>query len=300
VYIGGVALATHPSQGPAVPSQTLSPGLTIHYLDENATGTPTVLLLHGLGGTGGSWQRHISWLAQAGYRVLAPDMRGFGQSSYPGRTGIALLAQDMAELLQRVGAGPAHVVGISLGGTVAQQVALDHPALARSLVLVNTFAKLRPDGFRSWLYYLMRLALVHTLGLGVQARLVARYMFPGPKQEQQRRQLYEQVIRANVHAYRATMRALWAFDVESRLGEIHVPTQIITGDQDSTVAPRNQRLMVDRIPGARQVVVANANHAVMVDQPEAFERTLRDFRDGLGSAPATAGSLREVDSPSAP
>jgi pimeloyl-ACP methyl ester carboxylesterase len=283
-----------------VPLLTLSPGLTIHYLDDNPQGSPAILLLHGLGGTGASWQRHASWLAQAGYRVLAPDMRGFGQSSYPGRTSIALLAGDMAELLQRTAAAPAHVVGISLGGTVAQQLALDHPAVVRSLVLVNTFARLQPDGIRAWLYYMTRLVLVHSLGLRAQARLVGRYMFPGPEQEQQRRQLYEQVIRANVHAYRATMRALWAFDVESRLGEIHVPTLIITGDQDSTVAPRNQRLMVDRIPGARQVVVANANHAVMVDQPEAFERILHGFLDELRSAPATAGSPREVDSPSAP
>ncbi len=283
-----------------MPSQTLSPGLTIHYLEENATGTPTVLLLHGLGGTGGSWQRHSNWLAQAGYRVLAPDMRGFGQSSYPGRTSIALLAQDMAQLLQRVGAMPAHVVGISLGGTVAQQLALDHPALVGSLVLVNTFARLRPDGLRSWLYFLMRLALVHTLGLGVQARLVGRTMFPGPDQEQQRRELYNQVIRANVHAYRGTMRALWAFDVERRLAEIRVPTLIITGDQDSTVSPRNQRTLVEGIPGARQVVVANANHAVPLDQPESFERVLREFLDGLRPSPTAAESARAVDSPSVP
>jgi pimeloyl-ACP methyl ester carboxylesterase len=269
-----------------MPVQTLSPALTIHYLHENPQGAPAVLLLHGLGGTGASWQRHAAWLTEAGYRVLAPDMRGFGQSGYPGRTSIRAMAQDMAELLQRAGAAPAHVVGISLGGTVAQQLALDNAALVRSLVLVNTFAKLRPDGPRAWLYYLARLALVHTLGLGVQARLVGRYMFPGPDQEEQRRELYQQVVRSNVHAYRATMRALWAFDVEGRLGEIRVPTLVVTGDQDSTVSPRNQRGLVEKIPGARQAIVANANHAVPLDQPAAFQRILGEFLEGLRTSRA--------------
>jgi pimeloyl-ACP methyl ester carboxylesterase len=58
-------------------------------LDKNPCAIPAGLLLHGLGGIGGSWQRHANWLTQAGYRVLAPDMRGFGQSSYPGRTASA-------------------------------------------------------------------------------------------------------------------------------------------------------------------------------------------------------------------
>src|SRR5947209_26511 len=145
-----------------MPLLTLS-GLTIYFRDDNPQGAPAVLLLHGLGATSHSWQPHISCLTDANYRVLVPDMRGFGRSTYPGSTSIRALAQDMAILMQRVLVGQAHVVGISLGGTVAQQLALDHPSLVRSLVLINTFARLRPDSPRAWLYFALRLVLVHTL-----------------------------------------------------------------------------------------------------------------------------------------
>jgi pimeloyl-ACP methyl ester carboxylesterase len=177
-------------------------------------------------------------------------------------------------------------VGVSLGGTVALQLALDHPTLVLSLVLINTFARLRPDGLRSWLYFAMRMILMHTLGLGAQARLVARYMFPRPDQENLRRQLYQQVSRANPRAYRATMWALWRFDVECRLREIRVPTLVITGSLDRTVSPRNQRLLVERIPGARHVEVADANHAVPMDQPAIFARVLAEFLKDLRTSAA--------------
>ena len=69
----------------------LEPGLTIHYLDFNPGGYPAVLLLHGLGATGNSWQLQFHPLIEAGYRVLAPDMRGFGQSNFPGGVIIPIL-----------------------------------------------------------------------------------------------------------------------------------------------------------------------------------------------------------------
>jgi pimeloyl-ACP methyl ester carboxylesterase len=272
-----------------MPLLTLSSGATLSFHDDNPQGTPAVLLLHGLGATGDSWKEHSAWLADAGWRVLAPDMRGFGESGYPGHTSIPALAQDMAELVQQVGAAPVHVVGLSLGGTVAQQLALEHPDLVRSLVLVNTFARLHPEGPRAWVYFGLRLLLVHTLGLGAQARLVARHMFPRPDQEPQRRDLVAQVVRANPRAYRATMRALWHFNVEERLGEIRVPTLVVTGGQDSTVSPRNQRVLVDSIPGARLAAVASANHAVPEERPAEFRRILEEFLQGMRGAETAGG-----------
>src|SRR5579859_4812705 len=91
-------------------------GVDIHY---ESTGTgPAVLLLHGLGSSGRDWEYQIPSLT--GYRVIAPDLRGHGRSSKPGgRYSIAGFAADMAGLLRALGARPAHVVGLSLGGAVA-------------------------------------------------------------------------------------------------------------------------------------------------------------------------------------
>ena len=84
-----------------MPTLPLSAVLTLHYLDINPHGSPTVLLLHGLGATGGSWELQVPALVRSGFRVLAPDLRGFGQSTYPGQTGIAEMAQGRSSPLDR-------------------------------------------------------------------------------------------------------------------------------------------------------------------------------------------------------
>lgn len=260
-----------------MPRLTLSAGLSLNYLEINPAGARTVLLLHGFGAAGVSWQEQCTRLAQAGYRTLAPDLRGFGQSSFPGHTSIPAMAQDMAELLRRTGTAPAAVVGISMGGTVALQLTLDFPELVHRLVLVNTFARLRPEGLRDWSYFFLRFAILHTLGLSAQARLVARHMFPRPDQQHVRESLYRQIIQSNPRAYRQVMRALASFDVESRLSEIRMPTLVITGARDTTIAPSNQQPLLERIPTARRVVLADANHAAPSDAPEAFARAVAGF-----------------------
>jgi pimeloyl-ACP methyl ester carboxylesterase len=187
------------------------------------------------------------------------------------------MAGDMAGLLERLETGPVHVVGISMGGTLALQLALDFPELVDRLVLVNTFARLRPERPSVWLYFALRFVLVHTLGLPIQARAVARRIFPGPDQELLRRVLFEQICQADPKGYRAAMRALARFNVLRRLGEIHVPTLVITSELDGTVSPKTQRILVERIPNARQGVIPGAGHAVTAEQPEAFNRAMIDF-----------------------
>ena len=85
------------------------------------------------------------------------------------------------------------------------------------------------------------------------------------------------ITQSDPRAYRAAMRALALFDSRKRLAEIKVPTLVITADRDTTVPPPRQKLLVEGIPGARQVVISNAGHAVSVEQPEAFNRELFAF-----------------------
>ncbi len=128
-----------------MPIIQLSPQLALHTIEINPHGSPVVLLLHGLGATGESWGLQFPALQEAGFRVLAPDVRGFGKSTNPkGRLTIRDLARDMALLLNYLQAHPAHIVGISMGGAIALQLTLDYPNLVHRLVLVNTFSRLRP------------------------------------------------------------------------------------------------------------------------------------------------------------
>jgi 3-oxoadipate enol-lactonase len=253
-------------------------GYKVFYLEENPQGSPGVLLLHGLGANSASWQLQIPFLVHSGYRVLAFDTPGFGQSAYPGHGAhpqeAALL---FSSVLQQIAEAPFHVIGISMGGTQALQLALDYPDLVNRLVLVNTFAHLQVTDPKLLPYFALRFILVHTLGLETQAKQVAKRIFPSPEQETLRQGLTQQVLQANPQAYRAWMRALSRFDVRGRLGEIRSPTLVITGDQDTTVAYANQEELARRIPGAKHEIIHGAGHAVSVDHPNEFNQALLNF-----------------------
>ncbi len=254
------------------------PQVSIHYIDENPGAMETVLLLHGLGATCASWQMQIPRLVDEGFRVIAPDAPGFGQSGcLRGDTSIAGLSLPISDLLTSLKIPAAHIAGISMGGTIALQMTLDHPGQVGKLVLVNTFARLQIAKRRLWPYYLLRFILVHTLGLPMQAQAVAKRIFPRPEQEILRQELIHQIMQADPRGYRAAMRALARFDVRRRLSEITARTLVVTGENDTTVPPQNQHPLVTGIPQARQVIVSSAGHAVTVEKPEVFNDLLLEF-----------------------
>lgn len=250
----------------------------LHILDPYPGGHPAVLLLHGLGATGASWTLQLPALAGAGFRPLAPDAPGFGESPYNGRGwNVRRVAAQMAELLEALATGPAHVVGLSMGGVIAQQFARDFPHLTRNLILVSTFAVLRPDSLSGWLYFLRRAIGVILGGPRAQAGLVAGRVFPRPDQSPLREMLLDTIARADRRAYRAAMRSLALFDSRRWLKDIAAPTLVLTGADDTTVSPARQKILAQSISGARQVVIEGAGHALNVEQAEAFNRLLLDF-----------------------
>jgi 3-oxoadipate enol-lactonase len=254
----------------------------LNFLDPNPAGNPVVLLLHGLGADASSWTLQLPPLIAAGFRPIATDTPGFGRSPYDGHGwSIRRVAAGMATLLEELGTGPAHVVGLSMGGTIAQQFALDFPLLTRSLVLVSTFSVLRPDNLSGWFYFLQRFIVVSTLGLPSQAKVVAQRVFPGPQVENLREMLVETISRADPRAYRRAMVSLGLFNSVKRLQEIKVPALVMTGADDTTVLPARQQTLAQGIVGARQVIFPAAGHAVPIDQPELFNRELLAFLQAI-------------------
>jgi len=252
--------------------------MDLHSLDPFPSADPAVLLLHGLGSESSSWILQFEPLGAAGFRPIAPDVPGFGATPYDGRGwSVRGAANSIADELSQLDAAPAHVVGLSMGGVIAQQLALDYPQLVRRLVLVNTFSHLRPDTLRGWLYFVRRAMLVYTVGIRAQAAIVARDLFPDPAQEPIREILIDQISRADPRAYRGAMRALGTYNSSRRLYEIQAPTLVVTGERDTTISLRSQRLLVRLIPGASQVIIPGAGHAVPVDHADAFNVALLDF-----------------------
>ena len=250
----------------------------LHYLDPNPNGTPAVLLLHGLGADGSSWALQFEQLISAGMRPIAPDSPGFGNSRYDGLGwNFPRVAADLAALLDELNTGPVHVIGLSMGGVIAQQFALNYPSRIRKLVLVSTFSVLRPANISQWLYFAQRAVVVHIVGLATQSRIVAKRVFPGPEQNELREMAEKQISFADPRAYRAAMRQLGLVNLKPRLKEIINPTLVISGADDSTVSPALQKELTDCIAGARQVIIPGAGHAVAIDQFAAFNRELLQF-----------------------
>jgi len=261
-----------------VPIIQITPRQTIHFLEYNQESARAVLLLHGMGATGASWAFQIPAFIEAGFRVIAPDICGFGLSPYSGgRLSISTLSADMDSLLKSLGVSPAHVVGLSMGGAIALQLALDAPDQVMSLVLVSTFASLRPRNQRMWLYYVFRYLLLYTLGLPAQAHTVARRIFPRPDQSAFRDQFLQQINQADPKGYRASMRALAGFNVTGRLAEINIPTLVISGENDTTVTLESQRILSKNIPNATHIIISKGGHAITVEQPDIFNEAIIGF-----------------------
>jgi pimeloyl-ACP methyl ester carboxylesterase len=240
---------------------------------------PPVLLLHGLGSSRNDWLMQLLALVPR-CRIVAVDLRGHGLSPKPsGPYRMEMLAADVAQLLARIDARPAHIIGISLGGAVAQQVALDAPHLTRSLLLVNTAARFVSSDWRQRLLGARRLAGVYLGSMDRTAQAVADRLFPWPEQAALRRETAQRIAANDLHAYRATLWAIARFDVRDRLGEIRCPTLVVAGDADSTVPLAAKRLLAERIPGSRLDIIPRSGHATPVDQPEAFNQVMLRYLD---------------------
>jgi 3-oxoadipate enol-lactonase len=249
------------------------------YCATAGSGEP-LLFIHGLGSTADSWVLQVPAFADA-YRVITYDLRGHGRSSHPpGPYSIPQFAADAAALLESLETGPAHVVGLSLGGAVAFQLALDWPSLVRTLTVVNSVPGLELRGVRDrlrwWTALGTRLVLGRVLSPRQLGRLLAGRLFPRPEQATLRAAVEAQFARNDRRAYNAAARALFAWNVLDRVREIGCPTLIVSADHDYTPVAL-KAACVTRMPNAVLEVIADSRHATPLDQPARFNSVLRRF-----------------------
>jgi len=245
------------------------------YYEVAGQGDP-VVFIHGLGSSARDWEYQVPFFAPR-YRVVVFDVRGHGRSDKPpGPYSVPLFAQDAAALIRALEAAPAHVVGISMGGMIALQLAVDEPALVRSLVVVNSGPELVVRTFRERLMILQRFLIVRLLGMRKMGEVLSQRLFPRPDQAPLRQMFVERWAENDPRAYREAMRALVGWSVADRLGDIRCPTLVIASDQDYTPVSAKEAY-VARMPNARLVVIPDAHHAVTVERPEEFNQVLLDF-----------------------
>ncbi|MEA4909848.1 MAG: alpha/beta hydrolase [Anaerolineaceae bacterium] len=251
----------------------------MYVQDPNPQGGLPVVLLHGLGATSSCWGYQVPALVAAGMRPVAPDLPGFGQSPFTGRRwNVRYVTRQLVETLSaRLDGQKAVVAGISMGGVFALQLAVDYPEMVESLVLVNTFACLRPRRWNDLRYLLIRFVKASLMGAPAQTEMVAQRLFPGPEQEEMRQIFLSQAAQSDRRVYRAAMRTLALIDLRRSLPTIRAKTLVVSGARDNTVGLVVQEELAERIPGARQTIISNAGHAVIAEQPDLFNQALLDF-----------------------
>lgn len=238
---------------------------------------PAVVLIHGLGQRLEDWKWQKEALVRNGYRVLVYDLRGHGESGWNAEEDVTIhtYADDLQQLLQQLSIDKAHVVGLSMGGAIAQAFYRSYPNKVLSLVLAATFCYFPEDVKQASLE--SRFTYIDQGKMEELAEIIANRSFT----EKAPRELIEhtkKVISANnPAAYRASMIASVNADSRDMLATISVPVLIIVGEGDLTTPPELSRYLHEHIKGSQLVVLPEARHILTQEQPESFNQTLLSF-----------------------
>ncbi len=262
------------------------------YYDQSGHGEP-LLLIRGLGADSNAWvrQRPLSGC----YRTITFDNRGVGRSSKPpGPYSTRQMADEAAAVLDHLGVDRAHVVGVSMGGMIAQELALNHRSRVGALVLACTYPE--PDGVA----HAMRSgAFEHFTGspatdAEAAADLLAaldplalfQYMLPavfsGRFIREELATLGPQLTAGfkygfSVEALLAQTAACLAHSTTDRLHQIDRPTLVITGSDDRLIPPHHSETLAARVPGARLITIAGGTHGLNIEMAERFNAEVLDF-----------------------
>lgn len=267
----------------------VSRGRRLHY--ETIGEGPAVLLIHGFTNHGMIWAPQLPDLVQAGYRAILPDLDGHGRSAAAeGETSVAELAQDMVALLDRLGCGRAIFCGLSLGGMIAQQAAVDFPGRVAGMVAADSRPNADDASTRQAVESWVALFLQPD---GPRRRLASTWpkLVSEPfRQSAAGRAAYaswERVLAAIPGSSLVNIaRGMSRFNVLDRLPAVRVPTLVVSGEADALIPTAASRVTAERVPGALFQVIPGAGHIASLDSPDAFNRTLLEFLAACATSPA--------------
>ncbi|MGH7278816.1 MAG: alpha/beta fold hydrolase [Candidatus Rokuibacteriota bacterium] len=252
--------------------------IRIHHRLAGPAGAPVVTLAHPLGATLEIWNDHVAALASR-YRVLTYDVRGHGRSEAPpGPYTVDQMAADLDRLLDALGIGATHFVGLSMGGLIGMTAALAVPARIRSLVLCDTTACYGPGLAPMWED---RIGVAETAGMTETLIEKTMEIWFTPAFRHERPGVVDRVRamlrRTDPKGYAAAIRAIGFVDLRERLGAVRCPTLVVVGEKDPGTTPAMAREILTRIPGADLLVLADAMHCAPVEAESQFTPALLEF-----------------------
>ncbi len=268
-------------------------GVRLHYRQTGRGSGPPVLMIQGLGADKHGWDLQRMALAPR-YRTIAFDNRGAGRSDKPyGAYSLEQMALDAVSVLDRLGIDDAHVVGASMGGAIAQIMAVEHPERVRSLTLACTAC-----GHHPWRRELLDewATIANDRGMAAMTAQAARWVI-GPRSFRRLTPLVGWMgplaLSRPPHAFAGQVAAIQATDdvIAERLAEIAVPTLVLVGNQDILTPRGDSEELAERIPDAELAVISGAAHGFMIEHATTFNRILLDF---LRRAERAAGRVTDA------
>jgi pimeloyl-ACP methyl ester carboxylesterase len=256
------------------------------YYECHGEGYPLVLI-RGLGSNADHWYAQVPDLSRH-FRVITFDNRGIARSTDPGGPfTIADMAEDTIHLMNGMRIEQAHVLGLSLGGMVAQEMAIRHPQRINRLVLVVTLCGgkqqiVAEDSVRE---KLQRMVLENS----ADARIKAIDVFFALRTIQEHPQVLQQYAEVSMK-YPASMEilqrqydAVARHDTYDRLDRIKAPTLVLTGEEDVLIPPGNSEILAEHIPGAELRVISGGGHQIMIEQSQACNQAIVAFLQKVDS-----------------
>jgi pimeloyl-ACP methyl ester carboxylesterase len=250
------------------------------YFEEHGQGPP-VVLIHGLAGDCSAWNAQIARL-QEHYRVIAFDNRGAGRSSAPDYLYTTkLFADDTIGLLDSLEISePAHIIGRSMGGAIAQEIALAYPNRVRSMIITASFGKLDSYGYQI-LDSINQ--VVEAQGYAPAAKIQSLFFFPPAYFNEHRQEMtaFETALAETdrpIHGYTNSTHACLVHDSLDRLPQVTCPTLVLAGGQDVLCAVGASQQIADLVPGCAIKIYEEASHFFLI---QCFEESMRDIEDFL-------------------
>lgn len=252
------------------------PGVRLHY--EEAGEGPPLVLLHGIGASRQDWEFNVPAFARS-YRVITPDLRGFGLSERSGNYGVATFASDIWLLLEQLGIADFHLIGHSMGGAVALQMAVDRPERIRRLVAADTLPSFQANSFGKRILFAYRYLMMGVFGPQRLSSAVAEKLFPNPDQQALRDRATAGGLANDRGVYLETLKALLGWNVLDRLDRLTMPVLVLAAEHDYfpvSDAEAFARMLRD----ARLKIFPGMHHALPLEAPQAFNTAVLRFLAG--------------------
>jgi pimeloyl-ACP methyl ester carboxylesterase len=262
-------------------------GVRVHYQESGQSDAPAMILLHGFAASNLVWSKVLLEIAENGFRVIAPDLLGYGYSEKPRQFDYTIVrqAEMVVSLMKRLGIERAVVVGSSYGGAIASTLALDHPELVEKLILIGAVTNNKPTR-----YLLMRLFgspiigdILSPLVVGSRSllRLRMKRVYDRHSWELDERRVDARHLPLRTRgAHRAIIRTVRRWDAERISREAHLitqPTLVLWGDTDREVPLRDGERLQEEIPNSRLIVFRACGHLPHEEYPQAVIKVISDF-----------------------